>query len=100
MQTRKLTKYHIHTGRLTRPVDFAVVSDLHDEPYDDLWPLLDGADALLVPGEGVMPLGRVLRDIRAAGYDGAATLELVTHYIDAPSRYARLALERAKELMV
>ena len=30
----------------------------------------------------------------------AATLELVTHYIDAPSRYARLALERAKELMV
>ena len=54
----------------------------------------------LVPGEGVMPLGRVLRDIRAAGYDGAATLELVTHYIDAPSRYARLALERAKELMV
>lgn len=51
MQTRKLTKYHIHTGRLTRPVDFAVVSDLHDEPYDDLWPLLDGADALLVPGD-------------------------------------------------
>ena len=38
--------------------------------------------------------------LRAAGYDGAATLELVTHYIDAPSRYARLALERAKELMV
>ena len=33
-------------------------------------------------------------------YDGAATLELVPHYIDAPSRYARLALERAKELMV
>ena len=51
MQTRKLTKYHIHTGRLTRPVDFAVVSDLHDEPYDDLWPMLDGADALLVPGD-------------------------------------------------
>ena len=38
--------------------------------------------------------------LRAAGYDGAATLGLVTHYIDAPSRYARLALERAKELMV
>ena len=51
MQTRKLTKYHIHTGRLTRPVDFAVVSDLHDEAYDDLWPMLDGADALLVPGD-------------------------------------------------
>ena len=51
MQTRKLTKYHIHTGRLTRPVDFAVVSDLHDESSDDLWPMLDGADALLVPGD-------------------------------------------------
>lgn len=51
MQTRKLTKYHIHTGRLTRPVDFAVVSDLHDEAYDDLWPMLDGADSLLVPGD-------------------------------------------------
>ena len=43
MQTRKLTEYHIHTGRLTRPVDFAVVSDLHDEAYDDLWPMLEGA---------------------------------------------------------
>ena len=51
MQTRKLTEYHIHTGKLTRPVDFAVVSDLHDEVYDDLWPLLEGADALLVPGD-------------------------------------------------
>ena len=44
--------------------------------------------------------GQIEAIVDAAGYDGAATLELVTHYIDAPSRYARLALERAKELMV
>lgn len=54
-----------------------------------------------VPGEGMMPLGRVLRDIRAAGYDGAATLELVTHCIDAPLPVcAAGAGAWAKELMV
>ena len=51
MRARVLTPYHIHCGKLTRPVEFAVVSDLHDEPYDDLWPMLEGADALLVPGD-------------------------------------------------
>lgn len=51
MTKRLLTTYRIHTGKLTRPVDFAVVSDLHDEPFDDLWPLVEGADALLVPGD-------------------------------------------------
>lgn len=48
---RQLTSYTLHTGKLTRPVTFAVVSDLHDEPYDDLWPLIAGADALLIPGD-------------------------------------------------
>ncbi|MFR5854878.1 MAG: hypothetical protein ACLUE8_11455 [Lachnospiraceae bacterium] len=42
-----------HTGKLKKPVIFGVVSDLHDEPYDDLWPLLAGCDALLVPGDVV-----------------------------------------------
>lgn len=61
----------------------------------------DGAsETHLVPGDGNMPLGETLRGIRTAGYDGTATIELVTNYIDAPSRYALLALERAKELMV
>lgn len=48
---RICTPYTLHTGRLNRPVDLAVVSDLHNEPYDDLWPLLEGADAVLVPGD-------------------------------------------------
>lgn len=57
------------------------------------------SESHLVPGDGVMPLKQILRDIRAAGYDGMATLELVTNYLNDPSRYAALALERAKELL-
>lgn len=40
---RNLTSYELHTGKLKKPVIFGVVSDLHDEPYDDLWPLLAAA---------------------------------------------------------
>ena len=29
----------------------AVVSDLHNEAYEDIFPLIEGADALLVPGD-------------------------------------------------
>lgn len=47
------TCYELHTGKLTKPVSFGVVSDLHDEPYEDLWPLLEDCDALLVPGDVV-----------------------------------------------
>ena len=48
---RKLVCYEHHTGKLQRPLTFAVVSDLHNEPYEDLFPLMEGADALLVPGD-------------------------------------------------
>ena len=33
------------------------------------------------------------------GENPAATIELVTNYIDAPSAAAKMALERAKELL-
>lgn len=48
---RVLTPYTLTTAKLAKPLVFAVVSDLHDELYDDIWPLIDGADALLVPGD-------------------------------------------------
>ena len=48
---RQLTEYPFHTGKLSRPVRLAVVSDLHNEPYEDIFPLIQGADALLVPGD-------------------------------------------------
>lgn len=57
------------------------------------------SDTHLIPGEGVMDLKKVLAGFREAGYDGTATIELVTNYIDSPSAAARTALERAKELL-
>lgn len=48
---RVTTSYSFHTGKLTSPLTLGVVSDLHDEPFDDLWPLLEGCDALLAPGD-------------------------------------------------
>lgn len=48
---RKATCYEHHTGKLQKPLLLAVVSDLHNEPYEDLFPLIEKADALLVPGD-------------------------------------------------
>ena len=48
---RIVTHYDFHTGKLTTPLTLAVISDLHNEPYEDLFPLIEGADALLVPGD-------------------------------------------------
>ena len=48
---RQVTYYEHHTGKLTTPITFAVVSDLHNEEYQDIFPLIKGADALLVPGD-------------------------------------------------
>jgi len=48
---RIITHYDFHTGKLTKPLTLAVVSDLHNEPYEDLFPMIEGADALLVPGD-------------------------------------------------
>lgn len=48
---RQVTYYEHHTGKLQKPLTFAVVSDLHNEAYEDIFPLIKGADALLVPGD-------------------------------------------------
>ncbi len=48
---REVVHYQWHTGKLSKPMDIAVVSDLHDCEYEDLWPLVQGADCLLVPGD-------------------------------------------------
>ena len=54
----------------------------------------------LIPGDGVLNLKQIVSDFRQAGYDGRATLELVTHYMDDPTGAAGLALQRAKELLL
>lgn len=57
------------------------------------------SDTHLLPGDGIMPLQQILHDMRSAGYEGMVTIELVTNYMSDPSYYAKLALERAKELL-
>ena len=48
---RRVTYYEHHTGKLQKPLTLAVVSDLHNEAYEDIFPLIRDADALLVPGD-------------------------------------------------
>lgn len=48
---RRVAYYEHHTGKLNKPLTLAVVSDLHNEEYEDIFPLIEQADALLVPGD-------------------------------------------------
>ena len=48
---RVLTKYRFQSPKITQPLRFIIVSDLHNEPWDDLLPRLQGYDALLMPGD-------------------------------------------------
>ena len=57
------------------------------------------SDSHLLPGDGIMPLRKIVQELRQAGYDGMATIELVTNYMSDPSFYAELALNRVKELL-
>ena len=49
--TRVVNPYELHTGKLEKPLRFLVISDLHSEPFEDLLPLMDQVDAVLVPGD-------------------------------------------------
>lgn len=49
--TRVVTPYELHTGKLAKPLRFLVISDLHSEPFEDLLPLMEQVDAVLVPGD-------------------------------------------------
>ncbi len=48
---RVVTPYRLQTGKLSHPLRFLVISDLHSEPFDDLLPLMEDVDAVLVPGD-------------------------------------------------
>ena len=45
-----------------------------------------------------MDLRGLLAELGTGIYDGSATLELVTHYIDKPSEAAAAAIRRIKEM--
>ena len=55
-------------------------------------------EAHLLPGDGSMDLRGLLGELRTGIYDGSATLELVTHYIDTPSEAAFAAIRRIREM--
>lgn len=58
-----------------------------------------GTDSHIVPGEGSIPLAELFAELKAVGYQGTATLELVTGYINEPRLYARRAIENVRRMM-
>ena len=58
-----------------------------------------GTDSHILPGEGAIPLPELFCELRRIGWDGTATLELVTGYINEPRFYARRALENVRAMM-
>lgn len=57
------------------------------------------SDTHVLPGEGVLPLQEMLQELKEIGYEGTATLELVTAYINEPRFYARRAINNIRNLM-
>ena len=56
-------------------------------------------DNHIVPGEGVLPLKELMMELKYIGYEGTATIELVTAYINEPRLYARRAINNLKASM-
>ena len=53
----------------------------------------------ILPGEGVMPLQELVCAIAESGYEGRATIELVTAYLKEPSFYAKRAVDWVREAL-
>lgn len=58
-----------------------------------------GTDSHIIPGEGSIPLRELIMELKEANYQGTATLELVTGYINEPRLYARRAINNVREYM-
>ncbi len=58
-----------------------------------------GTDSHIIPGEGSIPLLELFKELKYYGYEGTATLELVTEYINEPRLYARRAIDNVRKLM-
>lgn len=55
------------------------------------------SDTHLIPGDGVINLEKVVKDLLECGYEGDATIELVTNYINDSTSAFRLAAERVRK---
>ncbi|MDD3138871.1 MAG: fructoselysine 3-epimerase [Lachnospiraceae bacterium] len=58
-----------------------------------------GTDSHIIPGEGSIPLRELIMELKEVNYQGTATLELVTGYINEPRLYARRAINNVREYM-
>lgn len=58
-----------------------------------------GTDSHIVPGEGSIPIPELMKELKEAGYNRTATLELVTGYINEPRLYARRAIDNVRAYM-
>jgi len=64
--------------------------------------IIDGdgsSDTHLIPGEGNLPIREMILELKEINYQGTATIELVTNYINEPRFYARRAIDNIRTLM-
>lgn len=64
--------------------------------------LVDGvtdSDTHIVPGEGQIPFPELIQELKEVNYQGTATIELVTNYINEPRMYTRRAINNVRALM-
>lgn len=53
----------------------------------------------VLPGDGCIPMQEVLKEIEEYGYEGMATIELVTAYIKEPYFYVKIAHDRVRNML-
>lgn len=58
-----------------------------------------GTDSHIMPGEGALPLQELMYELKDIDYQGTATIELVTGYINEPRMYARRAINNVRAMM-
>ena len=58
-----------------------------------------GTDSHIMPGEGSIPMPELFCELKDAGYEGTATIELVLGYINEPRMYARRAVYNVRAMM-
>jgi len=64
--------------------------------------IIDGvsdSDSHVMPGEGQIPLQELFYELKDIDYQGTATIELVTGYINEPRMYGRRAINNIREMM-
>jgi 2-keto-myo-inositol isomerase len=89
-----------HDGlRLAGPATIALVH-VNDYPAEPLRERIADADRVY-PGDGVAPLGRILRDLSAIGYTGMLSLELFneTYWRQDARRVAETGLSKMRDLV-